>query len=116
MATRDDVVAIAPELATESTERMDYFLAMASLRVSSSAWGSKQNMAHALMTAHMLTLTNRGKTGAVGPVSSQSVGGVSVVYGSASSFGGSEYDQTVYGQMFLQLRKGLPITPVVLNT
>lgn len=103
---------IAPELASESDQRIELFIDIVKTRNDSDVWATKYDYAVALDAAHELTMANRSGSG--GPLTRQQVGDVSVAYG---EFKGGEYsspyDLTSYGQMYLNLRKTLLITPMV---
>lgn len=103
---------IAPELVSESTARIDLFITIAKLRNSESVWGDKYDYAVALDACHELTMANR--TGSGGPITSEKVGDLSVGYGSFQSGKNQiSYDLTSYGQMYINLRKTLLVTPIV---
>lgn len=106
------VRAIAPELAGESEPRIDIFIEIAEGRNAESVWGDLWEKAVALDACHELTMANR--SGAGGPINNQKVGDVSVGYGSFKS-GKNDvpYDLTSYGQMYLNLRKTILVTPIV---
>jgi hypothetical protein len=102
---------IAPELAAASDERVSLFIGFAESMVNSNVWGSKTDQGVAVLTAHLLTMSNRGGNG--GAVVSEKVGDLSVNY-SAPKNGDDDLESTAYGKWFLRLRRSLPITPITL--
>lgn len=111
--TASDVTDVATELATETTTRIDLFIGIAREYICEEKWGTKSKNAIILYTAHLLTLANRGQTGANGAVTSEKVGELQRNYGSATSGDDNELAQTPYGMMVKQLRRGLIFTPIV---
>lgn len=103
---------IAPELALESDTRIELFIDIVKLRNDADVWGDKYNYACALDACHELTMANRNGSG--GSVTSEKVGDVSVSYGGYQS-GKNQipYDLTAYGQMYLNLRKTILVTPII---
>lgn len=109
--TPADVIAVAPELATQSNERIQLFIGYATPYVNANVWGEKTNYALSLFTAHLMTLT--GRQGAGGSISSETVGGLSRSYSNPSST--DAMASTGYGQTFAMLMKSLPTSPRVIN-
>ena len=108
--TNADIINVAPELVSVSTGRIDSFIAFAAPYVNINIWGEKADFAHSLLTAHLLTLSNKG--GATN-VTSEKVGDLSVSYADPTADQGLE--STAYGSMFVQLRKSLLISPIVVT-
>lgn len=103
---------IAPELTDESDVRIDLFIDICKLRNDAGVWGDKYDYAVALDACHELTMANRRGSG--GPVTSERVGDLAVGYGSFQAGKlQSPYDMTAYGQMYINLRKTLLVTPIV---
>lgn len=101
-----DLTAYAPEAVdfwiTKGKERLDPFV-----------WANLLEEGIYLFVAHKLTLQKQyaasgtGSGGASGPVSSKSVGGVSVAYNTTFGEveGGGAYNLTVFGKEFLALAR-----------
>lgn len=106
------VLNVAPELSSVSSERMSYFITEASRYINSTKWGAKSDFAHALLTAHLLTISN--KNGISGEVIEEKVGDLSRKFSSSGS-DVSSLASTSYGKQFLQLRKSLIISPMVIS-
>lgn len=109
-ATPSTVRSIAPEFKGRSDSDINAILSIAEAWLDEEVWGSKYDTGHAYMSAHILAIADR--EGAGGAIASESVGGVSVGYGSV---GGSdeELNSTAYGQMFVSLRRTLVTGPLV---
>jgi len=120
--TIDTVIEIAPELATEDPARINTFIGYASCFVDPNFFRCSADFAHALLTAHFLTMSNRGSAGGggagSGPITGEKVGDLSRNYGSSSSGSGSvstsSLEQTSYGSQFLFARKSCIVTPMVI--
>lgn len=108
-----DVTDVATELATETETRINLFIGFAREYICEEKWGTKAKTAITLYAAHLLTLANRGATGAVGAVTSEKVGELSRNFGSAVGGENDELAQTPYGMMIMQLRRGILFTPIV---
>jgi len=68
------------------------------------------------LTAHLLTIatqTKAGDTSTVKGVASESVGDVSVSYGTSSGTPEDEFYKTLYGQRYLDLRKNCIGRPII---
>lgn len=109
---RSDLLALFPELTPESTEgmaRLDLFLNLAGKRINRCAYGELADFAQQLMAAHMLALSGRGGSGAVGAVTSERVGDLQVTY--AATMGGAagqgSLSSTTYGAQLEELSHGL---------
>lgn len=111
MATWDNVVAFAPELAAVSVAEQTAYLRLATTLTNTAAYGaSKATDAISLMAAHLYTLHRLQASGG-GPVSAVSIGSVSVSYATANS--GSFLATTPYGAMLKLLQRPLWLTPMV---
>lgn len=100
------VLAIAPELFTVAAETWTMILADVAADVSLSTYGTRQERAQRYLAAHYLTLIASSSKQTSGPVSSESVGQVSVSYAAVNYRDRSRYDETVYGRQFVNIRKG----------
>lgn len=108
-----DVTNVATELASETPTRIELFIEIAREYLCEEKWGTKAKTAIILYTAHLMSLANRGATGAAGAVTSEKVGELSRNYGSAVGGEDDELAQTSYGMMLMQLRRGILFTPIV---
>ncbi|MFU8806542.1 MAG: DUF4054 domain-containing protein [Bradymonadaceae bacterium] len=111
MSAHDLLIAIAPELATESEARIDTFLELAAQRVGAHAFGKVYVQAVTYLAAHLLTLSNRARDAgmaAAGSITSVGTGGLSVSFGQAAGMGDESLSSTVYGLEFLELRDSRP--------
>ena len=122
--TPAQVILLAPELASQTEDRINFFISAAALYINTSIWGAKADFAHALYTAHLMTIANiggvSGSSGASGTVTSEKVGDLSRTYSDTSSTSGSnstnsELMGTGYGRQFLAQRRSLLISPIVVN-
>jgi hypothetical protein len=102
--------SMAPELASETDERLNLYLGFAQLTINTSVWRDKADMGTALLACHMITMGNRQGSG--GAIASESVGGISVSYSTTQGKDG-ELSSTSYGSLYLQMRKTLVITPMI---
>jgi len=109
--TPDTVIEVAPELSSQTEARILAFINYASPYINRTIWGTKADFAHALFTAHLLTMSLKG--GAGGEITSEKVGDLAISYGAGSS--GNDLGKTSYGSIFLSLRKTLLISPVVVR-
>jgi len=115
------VIDVAPELASIATDRISRFIEYARPYINRRIWGIKSDYAHALYTAHLLraTANSNSALGPAGPITSESVGDLSVSYGGGGGGGSTtEFNplaDTVYGRLLIQLRKTLLITPIVVR-
>lgn len=112
--TAQDLKKLAPELETETTSRLQFFIDFAVMNVNTSYFGDKTDKAVTLLAAHFLSMANRG--GAGGSVTSEKVGDLSTSYSAPSGkVSESELATTAYGQMFLTILKSLSISPRVVG-
>lgn len=109
-ASPSTVRAIAPEFKSRSDSDITVALGTAEAWLDECVWGCKYDTGQAYMAAHILAIADRD--GAGGPISSESVGGVSVSYGTSGD-SDEELNSTSYGQMFVSLRRTLVTGPLV---
>lgn len=101
-----DVLAIAPELSTLSTQAQDDILAHVNFALDPKVFGGvnhpKYRLARIYLAAHLGSTSRSGAQGASGPVTSESVGSISRSYGfsQASTTGLSG---TAYGRQYDEL-------------
>lgn len=115
--TPSELKKFAPEFEDQPNSRLNIFIGMADRMVNESCWGDKADDARLLLSAHFTTLGDRGAGGTAGAVTSEKVGDLQTNYAnpSSSSGKGSEFMSTSYGQIYLQLRKTLVVTPMVVD-
>lgn len=107
--TSDTVILVAPEFSSQDTDRIDFFITQASQYINRRVWGDKADYAHALYTAHLMTVSARsGSTG----VTAERVGELSRNYATPTD---NALGSTSYGSLFISLRKTLLISPIVVR-
>lgn len=105
-ATTDDVLALAPELASVDAVQLALIVETITLELlSASQWGSKLLEGHRTLAAHWAIVQLLGKE-ALGAVTSLRVDKSQVSY-STSPFSDAELSQTKYGRLHLALRATL---------
>jgi hypothetical protein len=112
---------MAPELSTVPTAAQDFILEYVNQALVVDIFGGegspKLRLARIYLAAHYGSLFGSGGSGAAGPVTSESAGGLSRSYGFASSFvfNDDALGSTVYGRNYLGLVRTSPArAPVVL--
>jgi hypothetical protein len=108
-----DITDVAPELADQTTQRLEFYIELARSFVNEGMWGAKATKGIILYAAHLATLGAR--EGAGGAITAERVGDLQRSYGSSSSEEDYELKQTSYGTMFLSLRKTLAFTPILVG-
>lgn len=106
-----DLITMAPELVAETNNRLQFFIDLATRSINAVEWDDRTDDGISLLACHYLTLANRGGSG--GGVASESVGGLSVSYTSATD--GGLLSQTSYGQLFFLLMRTLVTSPRVVS-
>lgn len=115
-AVADLMPVVASQFTTDT--RIDAVAALAAMRVTASTFGTRYVEAMTQLTAHILTLLDRaatqaaaGGTVAVGAVTSESAGDLSVSYGGVANVAAivstavdAELAQTPYGLAFMAIR------------
>lgn len=101
-----DVVAFAATLTSVNEEAQVDILAYVHDRVSVDEFGGEESptlrLARIFFAAHLGSMPQQGSTGAVGPVVSESVGGLSRSYAQLNNASDS-LSSTTYGQQFVEL-------------
>jgi hypothetical protein len=110
MAALDKFRIIAPEFKDRSSTDIEAALGIAECWLGESVWGSKYEVGLAYMAAHLLSMSDR--EGAGGPLTQESVGGVSASYGTTGPSDELLTD-TAYGRLFVSLRQTLATGPLV---
>lgn len=118
MITAADVIDVAPEFGAESVARINRFIARALPYINPRIWGIKTDYAHALFTAHLLKGSGSASGGGpvvipAGPVTKEKMGDLEISYASATISSPSSFETTNYGQLFLQLRRTVSVSPLV---
>lgn len=110
---------VAPEFAAKADNELDPFASEAEIEVSQKAFGKRYDRAVALITAHLIVMSqkksgNGGGAGATGEVESTKVGQLSRKFNVESSMTerGGSYNLTHYGKEFLRLRKQILKSPI----
>jgi len=115
--TSTDVLNIAPEFSSENVSRINIFIANAELFINRTVWGSKADVAHAYLTAHLLksSPSSSGAGLAAGPVTMEKVGDLQRHYAGPNTVSSSQIDlaSTPYGRVFEQMKRTLLITPII---
>lgn len=113
----DAVKAVCPEFNAVANSVVQAYIDMADSEISEDDWGSRASRAEIVLTAHLMTvagvLNSSSQTGGnvTGPVSSVSVGDVSVTYAATSSLAiqiqnlDASLASTKYGQEYARLVK-----------
>lgn len=115
-----DVLGLAPELSTVSTlgqtDILAYVETLDYTKFSDDEGSPIFRLARIYLAAHLGTITLQGGAGAAGPVTQESVGGISRSYG--QPFGGvapGSLDSTAYGKAYRMIvRRTIARAPVVL--
>jgi hypothetical protein len=105
------------EFASKSDAYVQLYIDQAILSVNANIWGVKSELGIAYLTAHLMTMVERGGAGKAGNMTSEKVGDLQRSYGPAMvslTVMTTEFHMTNYGAEFVRLRKSLPITPIVL--
>lgn len=105
-----------PEFAPVADARVTAFIEIASRRVSATQWGTKEDDGVDLLTCHLLAKAAAEEMAAsanapAGPITSETVGDISVTYESpqaatsSSADGSSDFASTSYGRAYMTLRR-----------
>jgi hypothetical protein len=100
-----DIRTQLPEFSSLTDAQIQLALDKANRRINTTAWGVKADDGLVCLTGHLLARSATEGQGAAGPISSESVGQVSVSYAISDSFKESDLGSTSYGRCFLELRK-----------
>lgn len=108
--TPTEVKAYAEKFTSLSDPKVQLFIDAAALWLNEGKWGRKFKQGWIFMTCHLLEVDSR--MGASGQITSESVGELSVSYGSVPN--DDELNDTSYGRQFVSLRRTIRFTPMVL--
>lgn len=103
-----------PEFASIEDEVIQMFIDDSSLFVNENIWDTKYDLGVSYRAAHELAIynnTSAGNSEASGPITGQSVDGVSISFGSSNKITDETMylSSTIYGQKYLAMRKTLGI-------
>ena len=102
-----DVEAIAPELSTLDADAQTMVLAYANDALSVAAFGGetspKLKLARVYLAAHVGTLSSRGGSGPVGPLTSETADNIIRSYAANAIANQSDWGGTSYGQLYATL-------------
>lgn len=109
LASKADVLLWFPSLSTVSDELFASAIEAAACLFNADAWGCHLRMGSIYATAHLLTAQSQGTTGgSAGPVSSRSMGPVSMSWAVATPDGSDSFwASTGPGRSYLMLRDQL---------
>lgn len=112
-------VVVAPEFASKTDAEIDLFAneALCEVNCNKSRWGCRYDRAWALITAHMMKLSEiskNGSSGGGGPLKKVKVGQLEREYDTASSTEAKNgsYNLTNYGLEYIRLRKKNLSSPI----
>ena len=111
--TKANVVAIAPELSSETDQRFALVIGMASRRVG--YYTQMQPVytdAISLLAAHLLTMFRRGAQGGVGAITQNKAGEMQQQF--EPFLNRNAFQQTVYGAEYWQLVQSFQVNPLVI--
>lgn len=106
VTTREDVIAIAPELSSIAADdgRWAKFIAFAELQMNAAIWGDLLPVGAAYLVAHMMTASKgQAVAGTFGPVTSQRVGDISQTFAAPSGGIIGAFSSTTYGGEYHRL-------------
>ena len=103
-----------PEFASVADDRIQLFIDDSVVILNEPFWDTKYDLGLHYLTAHYLVLGTKSEDGATtgsGPMTGKTVDGVSLSFGLATTDDGTDdyYNQTIYGQRYLSLRKSLGV-------
>lgn len=107
------------ELKFEDPSTINFYLAQALPYINFSLYKTKGNYAHALYAAHLMKMLSSSSIaggGNGGAVTSTKVGDLQRSFGNNASGGSSSssLSSTAYGKLFLELRKSISVSPLVI--
>ncbi len=115
-----DITNYANEFSSVDSDKITLFVNYASLSINQDIWDEKVDFAKVLLTCHYLKLDSlsiaSATAGSTGPIANEKVGDLSRAYGTFPPGGNDEsLSTTVYGSLFMSLRKSLLFTPMVVT-
>lgn len=113
---------VAPEYADKTDAELDLFANEAECEVSESKWGCKYDRAVALITAHLIAMSERAKNSGTGSSGTGQLTKVKVGQLERTFDAGSDvekkdgsYNLTIYGKEFIRIRKQLLKGPIFVS-
>jgi hypothetical protein len=114
---------VAPEYASMTNAELDLFASEAECEVSEKKWGCKYDRAVALITAHLIAMSERAKNSGTGSKGTGQVKKVKVgqlerefdTGSNSESKNNGSYDLTIYGKEFIRIRKQLLKSPIFVS-
>lgn len=100
--TWSDVVAIAAELSSVPTGTQNYFISHVEKQIDTEEWGDMADDGRMWLAAHLGAVYNTSP-GAAGPVTSETLGPMSVSYSSSSGSSDDDLGTTKYGRYYLHM-------------
>ena len=104
--TKADIVLIAPELSRVPKAQFETAIRDAALQINRHVWGSKADLGHKYLAAHLVGLAHLDRLVA-GSVQSDKVGEVAATYAASGFTQADELDATRFGREFKRLRRQL---------
>jgi len=107
LTTKEKVIAIAPELSTQSDATFVIYIAEAGTSISPSYFGNKAEWAATNWVAHYMTVNSASGSGTIsGPITEERVGDISRKYVKLQKISreDADYGRTKYGRTFLTIR------------
>lgn len=93
-----------PEFADADAGLVQMCLDEAAGEVNRKAWGGRADRGVLNLAAHLLVVSELGKSAKSGPVASKRVGGVSISYDARAAMSDAMLQTTPYGAEYLRLR------------
>lgn len=115
-----DITDRFPEFAGVGTSLINLMIEDATLSIERNVWGDKADLATIYLVAHLLAVAGQG-TGvgsAGGAVTKKKVGDLEKTFATPSSkvaVVDGDLGSTVYGRLFLRLRREIVKSPLVIN-
>jgi len=124
MPTPAEIKLMGIQFAELEDPYIQIFIDLAALSVIPEKWEHLTEAGIKFLTLHLLTMalmSAKGfEKGVLGPVTSETVGGLSRSYGDGGGGGGSDggdsdLEMTSWGRQYLRLQKSLVVTPVLVG-
>lgn len=114
---------VAPEYASKDNLELDLFASEAECEVAASKWGCRYDRAVALITAHLIAMSERAKNSGTGSSGTGALKKVKVgqlerefdVGSGVEADANGSYNLTIYGKEFVRLRKQVLKGPIFVS-
>ncbi len=108
---------VAPEYKDMENATLDVFATEAECEIAESKFGCKYDRAVALITAHLIKMSEISQNGITGQLVKTKVGQLERQYDVANSGDAKDgsYNMTVYGKEFLRIRKQILKSPIFVS-